>query len=87
MAITLDEDDPCATAAALRQAYANLIAGGAVSDVEFRAGPNGVWRRVSYAKADTSRLLALLREWEAKCAGFTGICRPRRFGISTGGRF
>lgn len=83
--ITIDDNDPCGTARQLRQVYTNLVAGGAVAEVEFRAGPSGVQRRVSYARADAGALLGLLREWEAKCALASGRSGGRRRGIATGG--
>lgn len=84
MAVTLDDDDPCGTAKALRQAYADLIGGGTAQSVVFRAGLNGVQREVTYNRADPNRLLALLREWEAKCAQNQGAT-PRRFALRAGG--
>lgn len=82
MAVTLDEADPCGTAAALRQAYASLVAGGAAQSVTFQGGPNGVQRSVTYTPGHPERLLALVTQWEAKCAG-----RSRRFCATAGGRF
>lgn len=84
MAVTLDDNDPCTTAQALRQAYADLIAGEKAQSVIFRSGPTGVAREVTYSKADPSRLLALVREWEAKCAALQGKA-PRRFALRAGG--
>ena len=83
--ITLDEFEPCQTAAALRQAYANLVAGGATARISFKAGPNGVAREQQFHAANPGALLALVREYEAKCAKLTG-CGPRRFGLRAGGR-
>lgn len=85
MAVILNDADPCGTAAALRQAYADLIGGGTAQSVTFRGGPNGVEKSVSYTKADPSRLMALVREWEAKCSVSQGG-RPRRFAMRAGGR-
>lgn len=84
MGITLDDANPCGTAAALRSAYADLVAGGVAQTVTFRAGPNGVERSVSYNRADPARLLALVREWEQKCAAAGGN-RPRRYALRAGG--
>jgi hypothetical protein len=84
MAITLNDEDPCGTAALLRQAYADLVGGGKALIVSFRGGPNGVERSTTFNKADPSRLLALVREWEAKCAAAQGG-RPRRFAVRGGG--
>lgn len=85
MAVTLNDADPCGTAAALRQAYADLVAGGTAQTVTFKGGPNGVEKSVSYTKADPSRLQMLVREWEAKCAALSGD-KPRRFAMRAGGR-
>lgn len=85
MAVMLNDADPCGTAAALRQAYADLINGDRAQTVTFRSGANGVEKSVSYSKADPNRLLALLREWEAKCAALTNS-RPSRFSMRSGGR-
>lgn len=85
MALTIDESDPCATAAALRTIYANVVAGLARQVVMFRAGPNGVERRVEYGKADAGALLRLIGDYEAKCK-LTQGGRPRRFGLRAGGR-
>lgn len=85
MAVTLNDADPCGTAAALRQAYADLIGGGMAQSVTFRGGQNGVEKSVTYSKAEPARLLMLVREWEAKCAAGTDA-RPRRFAMRAGGR-
>lgn len=85
MAVTLNDADPCGTAAALRQAYADLIAGGTALTVTHRGGQNGVEKSVTYNRADPNRLLMLVREWEAKCTAAAGG-KPRRFAMRTGGR-
>lgn len=85
MAVKLNDDDPCGTAAALRQAYADLVMGGTAQSVTHKSGANGVEKSVVFTKADPSRLLILLREWEAKCAQAQGE-RPRRFAMRAGGR-
>lgn len=86
MAVTLNEADPCGTAALLRQAYADLVSGGTAQTVIFRAGPNGVERQVINNKADPGRLKDLVRDWEAKCDAATGAGKPRRFAMRSGGR-
>lgn len=86
MAVTLDDDDPCGTAKALRQAYADLVGGEKAQSVIFRAGPNGVSREVTYNKADPRGLMLLVREWEAKCAANQGKA-PRRFALRAGGTY
>lgn len=85
MAVTLNDADPCGTAAALRQAYADLIGGSTAQAVVYRGGPNGVEKSVTFNRADPNRLLMLVREWESKCAQASGQ-RPRRFAMRTGGR-
>lgn len=82
--LVLDESDPCATAAALRQEYANVVAGQKARDIQFVAGVNGVQRRMSMHDADPARLLALVREWEAKCQKLSGA-RPARRVYRAGG--
>lgn len=84
MPLTIDETDPCAAAIALRAVYARLVAGEQREEVEFRAGPNGVQRRVTYSKGDPNRLLALIREYEAKCTASQGG-KPRRYALRGGG--
>lgn len=84
MALTIDENDPCAAAVALRGAYAKLVAGQASMIVTFKAGASGVERSVTFHKAHPDRLLMLVREYEAKCAQAQGR-RPTRFAIGTGG--
>lgn len=83
--IVLDELDPCATAAALRQVYATLVSGGALARVAFRAGPNGVQREQSFHPASPARLRELIQFYETKCAELNGV-RPRRFAMRAGGR-
>ncbi len=84
MTVTLNDDDPCATAAALRQVYANLVAGQSAARVRFNAGPNGVEREQQFHAADPQRLLALIRDYESRCAVLNGG-RPKRFGLRAGG--
>ncbi len=85
MAVTLNENDPCATATALRQVYANIIAGQAGQTVTFKAGPNGVERTVTYHNANATALLGLIRDYERKCAARSGS-RPQRYAMRGGGR-
>lgn len=86
MAVTLDEDDPCATARALEQAYADLVGGLTAQVVTHRGGPGGVETSVTYNRADPARLLMLVRDWQGRCAAAQGGGRPRRFAMRTGGR-
>ena len=84
MTISIDESDPCAAAAQLRQVYVALVAGARATDVRFRAGSNGVERSVSYHRAHPDRLLAVIRGFEEQCARLQGR-GPRRFALGTGG--
>lgn len=84
MALTVDENDPCAAAAALRQVYYGLIAGQGSMIVTFKAGQSGVERSVTFHKADPARLLIVIRGFEEKCAASQGMS-PRRRAIATGG--
>lgn len=85
MALTIDENDPCAAAAQLRQLYYQLIAGQGAMIVTFRAGASGVERSVTYNKADPGRLLLVIRGFEVQCAAASGS-GARRFAIRGGGR-
>lgn len=85
MGVTLDPQNPCATAAQLWQAYADLVTGGNVQTVTFKGGPNGVEKTVSYSNADPARLKVLCLQWDAMCkAGATA--RPQRYAVNAGGR-
>jgi len=84
MTLTIDENDPCATAASLRTVYANIVAGQAAQTVIFRGGPNGTERQVIYHKADAGALLRLIRQFEDACAATQGK-KPRRFALRAGG--
>lgn len=86
MAIEIDENDPCAAAGQLRQVHLQMVAGQTAAEVRFRAGPNGVERYVVFAKGDPDKLLKLIRGFEAQCAASQGK-RPRRYALSSGGRF
>jgi hypothetical protein len=84
MALTIDETDPCAAAAQLRQLYYQLIAGQGAMIVTFKAGATGVERSVTYNKADPGRLLQVIRSFEERCAAASGG-GARRFAIRGGG--
>ena len=84
MTISIDEADPCAAAAALRQVYLRLIAGQQSMSVSFKAGSSGVERAVSYHRGEPDRLLAVIRGFEQDCARLQGA-RLRRFALGTGG--
>lgn len=84
MALMIDDENPCAAVATLRQAYINLVAGQGSMVVTFNAGSSGVERSVTFHKAHPDRLLRLIREYEEKCARASGG-RPLRRAISAGG--
>ena len=84
MALTIDEHDPCAAAAQLRQIYYLLIAGQGAMIVTFKGGATGVECSVTYNKADPGRLLQVIRSFEERCAAASGG-GPRRFAIRGGG--
>lgn len=86
MAIEIDEDDPCEAARQLRQVHLQMVAGQTAAEIRFRAGPNGVERMVSFSKGDPDKLLKLIRGFEAQCAATKGR-RPRRYALSSGGRY
>lgn len=87
MTLRIDEDDPCGAAQQLRAVYYNLISGQSEAEISFRAGPNGVERRVSYAKADVGKLEREIARFEDLCATSRGQRVRRRFSIASGGRF
>jgi hypothetical protein len=82
--MTVDESDPCAAAATLRQAYYDLIAGERAMMVTFRAGSSGVERSATFHKGQPDRLLSVIRGFEQRCAEAEGR-RPRRFAVRAGG--
>lgn len=84
MALVIDEGDPCAAAASLRQLYYQLIAGQGAMIVTFKAGATGVERSVTYNRADPARLLTVIRGFEERCAAASGG-GARRFAIRGGG--
>lgn len=86
MAIEIDEANPCEAARQLRQVHLQMVAGQTAAEIRFRAGPNGVERTVSFSKGDPDKLLKLIRGFEAQCAASQGR-RPRRYALSSGGRY
>ena len=84
MALTLDEDDPCATARALRLAYARLVAGETAGTVSFTGGRSGASRSVGFQGASAERLLQLIRSYEAQCAKKEGRA-PSHRAMAAGG--
>jgi hypothetical protein len=80
----VDWSDPCARAAALRDAYYALQTGQSTVRVSTRSGLGA--QEVWFQQADASRLLADLRTAEAECAAKTGTGAGRRFAIRGGSR-
>ena len=82
----VDWTDACARAAALRDAYFNLLSGAKVQTVEYQDG--GVQRSVTYmsTKIDLSELRNELRAAEEEC--LTGVStsttNTKRFAIRAG---
>jgi len=84
MTLSINEADPCAAVASLRQVYYALIAGQGAMTVSFRGGVSGVERSVTYHRAYPDRLLSVIRGFEEQCARLQGK-HPRRFALATGG--
>ena len=84
MALTIDEDNPCAAAKTLREVYIRLVAGQAAATVSFSSGPSGVSRSATYHAANPDRLLMVIRGFEQKCAALRGL-KPARRAVATGG--
>lgn len=62
-------DDPCGRAQALRGLRDRIITGTSAIEVEFRAGPNGVHRRVRLASADLAHIDLEIKTADAACGG------------------
>lgn len=84
MALTIDEGDPCAAAATLRDVYRNIIAGQAALTISFTAGLSGVSRSVTFNAANPALLQSEIRRFEGLCAALTNQ-RPRHFSMRAGG--
>ena len=84
MALNIDPTNPCDAVEQLRAAYYRIVAGEASMIVTFRAGPSQVERSVTYHKADTDRLLAVIRDFEKQCDLSLGR-RTKRHAIFSGG--
>jgi len=84
--MAVDWTDPCARAAALRDAYFKLIKGDAESAIR-QSTPEGD-QEVRYSKADVDRLKKELDTATAECAALNGTPVPRRrFAIRAGARY
>lgn len=85
MADPVDWTDPCARAAALREAYFNIIKGGSVSLVRTRAA--GGEREVRFAKSEQSTLRTEMWAAEDACRAQQGLPKlQRRVAIPAGSR-
>ena len=83
MTTPIDWDDNCARAAALRQAYYELISGRQAYEISYTA--NGVARTVRYSVIDMKLLLQEIRDAETLCAAETGVpVARRRYAITAG---
>ena len=79
----VDWTDPCARAAALRNAYYALISGG--QEQEIRTRTLDAEEVVRFSPGNQAALLMQLRAAEAECAAKNGTANPtRRFAITAG---
>ncbi len=63
---TVDMEDPCAVAKALRTVELRLVAGAVAETVEIDG------ERVTYTRASSTDLTRLIGEYEGKCAALSG---------------
>jgi hypothetical protein len=83
MTVTIDENDPCAAATALRSVLHRALVDGRAQEIEFTAG-NGSSRRVRKELVSISDLRAEIAKFDSECKlATTG--RPSRFGLRAGG--
>jgi hypothetical protein len=81
----VDWTDPCARAAALRDAYFNIVKGGSVSLIRTRAA--GGEREVRFQKGEQALLRTELWAAEDECRASLGQPKlQRRFSITAGSR-
>ena len=81
--MAVDYTDPCARAAALRDAYYRLLSG--QQEVELRTRTLDAEETVRFASVNLGELLSELRAAEAACAAATGGTNTgRRFAITAG---
>lgn len=81
--MAVDWLDPCARAAALREAYFRLISGEAESQVRYK-GPQGE-RDVTFSRAELTSLRQELAKAETECKGLTDpTSSSRRYAIRGG---
>lgn len=81
MTTPVDWSDPCARAAALREAYFSLLSGG--QEAEIRTRTLDAEEMVRFARADLNTLRSEMRRAEDECAAANGAPNPnRRFAIS-----
>lgn len=79
----VDWTDPCARAAALRNAYYRVISGDQEAEIETRTGE--AQERVKFSRVDVARLKAEWEAAEAECQAKNGITpTPRRSAIRIG---
>jgi len=78
----VDWTDPCARAAALREAYYSLLGGGQTIEFEYRS--NETTRRVKYGTGNLTALARELARAEEECQALQGVSKPRRYAIRGG---
>ena len=81
--MAVDWTDPCAKAAALREAYYTLVQGAQEASIRIRNGEHE--REVAYSKVDLKTLQTEYQLAEAACAQKNGT-GGRRFAITAGSR-
>lgn len=80
---TIDFNDPCAAATALREVLNRAMIEGRAQEIEFAAG-NGMSRRVRREFVSIADLRARIAELDNECRIKT-TGRPSRFGLRSGG--
>lgn len=83
MTVTIDENDPCAAATALRSILHRAMVDGRAQEIEFTAG-NGSARRVRKELVSIADLKAEIARFDNACKLATAG-RPSRFGLRAGG--
>ena len=83
--MAVDFNDPCARAAALKDAYFQLVSGGGVTLIKEAAA--GGEREVRFGKTDLATLRTEMQRAEDECRAVQGLPPiQRRFAITAGSR-
>lgn len=85
--LSLDADDPCATATALRTSYTNLVAGLGPSRITAKGLGGGIEDTVEFHGGNAAQFLQEVKRWEVLCARSQGRKKPRRFAAVGGANF